>query len=373
MVSISKNLSYEQAFPGPFGTSIVQCLEELVSLAKGLGRPIKLMEVCGTHTVEIFRHGIRSLIPKEITLLSGPGCPVCVTSIQDVDAAISIAKRSGVILATFGDMMRVPGGSQSLMDARSDGADVRVLYSPLDALKLSVEEKGREVVFFATGFETTSPLIAAAVLEASRIGLRNFSIYSSHKLVPPALKALLDSKDVQVDGFILPGHVSTIIGKKPYDFVTSQYKKPSVITGFEAGEIIEGILMTMRQIASGRAEIEIQYRNVVREEGNPKATAMLWEVFEPTDAYWRGIGVIPESGLKLRDRYASFDACLRFPVEVATSSEPEMCSCGDILRGVKIPLECPLFGTGCTPESPVGPCMVSTEGSCAAYYKYSQH
>jgi len=345
-------------------------LEELHQLMDRIGRPLKLMEVCGTHTVEIFRHGIRSVIPKTITLLSGPGCPVCVTSIRDVDAAISIARNPGVILVTFGDMMRVPGGKQSLTEARSEGADVRVLYSPMDALKLAQADQKKQVVFFATGFETTSPLIAATVFEATRQQVSNFTIYSSHKLVPPALKALLDSPDVQVDGFILPGHVSTIIGKMPYEFIASKYKKPSVITGFEAAEIIEGILMIVRQIAVNGPKIEIQYKNIVKEEGNPKAMALLNELFEPADAYWRGIGVIPGSGLKLRDKYLSFDASKRFSISESDASEPELCSCGDILRGVKVPTECPLFGTGCTPDSPVGPCMVSTEGSCAAYYKY---
>jgi hydrogenase expression/formation protein HypD len=347
-----------------------QLLKELHTLTEKINRPLKLMEVCGTHTVEIFRHGIRSVLPKTITLLSGPGCPVCVTSIKDVDAAISIAKNPGAILVTFGDMMRVPGGRQSLMEARSEGADVRVMYSPMDALKLAQVEKDRQVVFFATGFETTSPLIAATVFQAAKQRVQNFSIYSSHKLVPPALKALLDSSDVQVDGFILPGHVSTIIGKKPYEFVASQYRKPSVITGFEAAEIIEGILMIVRQIASKESKIEIQYKKVVKEEGNPKAVALLEKVFEPVDAYWRGIGVIPGSGLKLRAEYDFFDAFKRFSISASDASEPELCSCGDILRGVKVPTECPLFGTGCTPDSPVGPCMVSAEGSCAAYYKY---
>jgi hydrogenase expression/formation protein HypD len=350
-----------------------EMLDELHKLTAEIKKPIKLMEVCGTHTVEIFRHGIRDVIPKSITLLSGPGCPVCVTSVHDVDASIAIAKNPGVIMATFGDMMRVPGGTQSLLEARSEGADVRVLYSPIDALTLAQKEKDKTVVFFATGFETTSPLIAGTLAHAELAGTKNFAIYAAHKLVPPALKALLDSPDVEVDGFILPGHVSTIIGTKPYEFVASQYKIPSVITGFEAKEVIEGILMIVRQIAQKRAAIEIQYTRVVREEGNPKAVALLEKYFEPADAYWRGIGVIPGSGLKLRDRYAAFDANVKFHPPVSDAKEPDLCSCGDILRGVKIPTECPLFGTACTPEAPVGPCMVSTEGSCAAYYKYGNH
>jgi hydrogenase expression/formation protein HypD len=298
---------------------------------------------------------------------------VCVTSVHDVDAAIAIAGNPGVIMTTFGDMMRVPGGTKSLLEARSEGADVRVVYSPIDALTLAQKEKDKTVVFFATGFETTSPLIAGTLAHAELAGTRNFTIYAAHKLVPPALKALLDSPDVQVDGFILPGHVSTIIGTRPYEFVASQYKIPSVVTGFEAKEVIEGILMIVRQLAQKRAAIEIQYTKVVRPEGNPRAVALLDKYFEPADAYWRGIGVIPGSGLKLRDQYAAFDANIKFHPPQSDAKEPDLCSCGDILRGVKIPTECPLFGTACTPEAPVGPCMVSTEGSCAAYYKYGSH
>jgi hydrogenase expression/formation protein HypD len=328
------------------------------------------MEVCGTHTVEIFRHGIRSMLPGTVSLLSGPGCPVCVTSIHDVDAAISIAKRPGTVLVTFGDMMRVPGGKQSLMEARSEGADVRVMYSPMDALKLAQQEPQKEVVFFATGFETTSPLIAGTVYAAARQAVKNFSIFSSHKTVPLAIKALLDSPDVRVDGFIMPGHVSTMIGLKPYEFIASQYHIPCVVTGFEAEEIMHGILMLVRQIARGEARVENAYPSVVKPEGNPKAMAILNDVFEPSDAYWRGIGNLPGTGLKLREKFRAYDAEARFRPETTGIPEPELCSCGDILRGVKIPTECPIFGTGCTPDSPVGPCMVSAEGSCAAYYKY---
>ncbi len=331
------------------------------------------MEVCGTHTVEIFRHGIRSVLPKSITLLSGPGCPVCVTSIHDVDAAISLAKRPETVLATFGDMMRVPGGKQSLMEARSEGADVRVLYSPLDALKLAKQEPGRQVVFFATGFETTSPLIAGTVVAASRDGVKNFTILSSHKTVPLAVKALLDSGEVKVDGFIMPGHVSTMIGLAPYGFIAADYRIPSVVTGFEAEEIVLGVLMIVRQISAGAAKVENAYPKAVKPEGNPRAMALLNEVFEPVDAYWRGIGNLPGTGLRLREKYRAFDAEARFRPETTGIAEPELCSCGEVLRGVKVPTECPLFGTGCTPESPVGPCMVSAEGSCAAYFKYGNH
>lgn len=348
-------------------------LDDIERLMNQIGRPLKLMEVCGTHTVSIFRHGIRDIIPREISLLSGPGCPVCVTSIKDVDSAIALAKLPGLVLGTFGDMMRVPGGVECLADARAEGADVRVFYSPMDALKLAIDERNKQVVFFATGFETTSPLIAATLFDAEKKGVNNFFIYSTHKLVPPALRALLASPDVMVDGFILPGHVSTIIGKKPYAFLASEYNKPGVITGFGADDIIEGIYMLVSQVSRGSADVEIQYKDVVREEGNPRAVALIEQVFTPSDAYWRGIGTIAGSGLTLREEFRRFDAMLRFSPAVPSHPEPEACSCGDVLRGVKIPLECPLFGTACRPESPVGACMVSTEGSCAAYYKYGAY
>ena len=345
-------------------------IDELHHRMERIGRPLKLMEVCGTHTMEIFRHGIRDVIPQGITLLSGPGCPVCVTGVADIDAAISISREPGVILATFGDMMRVPGSRESLLEARSEGADVRAVYSPMDALAEAQRQPGRSVVFFATGFETTSPLIAGTLAHAELANVKNFSVYAAHKLVPPALKALLDSPDVQVDGFILPGHVSAIIGKRPYEFISRAYRTPAVITGFEAREIVEGILMIVRQIAETQAEVEIEYRSVVREEGNPRARTLLERYFAPVDAYWRGIGVIPSSGLALRERYAEFDAEQIFRPPASDAGEPESCSCGDILRGVKVPPECPLFGSACTPDAPVGPCMVSAEGCCAAYYKY---
>jgi hydrogenase expression/formation protein HypD len=303
--------------------------------------------------------------------LSGPGCPVCVTPIKDVDAAIIISKLNDVILSTFGDMMRVPGSKQSLYQAHADGADIRVVYSPIDALKLASENREKKVVFFATGFETTSPSVAGTLLEAGRSGINNFYIYSAHKLVPPALKALLDSDDVKVDGFILPGHVSTIIGSTPYEFITSDYRIPSVITGFDAEDILQGIMMLLDQIASKIAEVEIQYLRVVRREGNQKAMSILNEYFEPCDAQWRGIGTIPRSGLKLREKVKSRDVKSIFDIDIPDSQEPKSCLCGKVLRGVKIPTDCLLFGKTCTPEHPVGACMVSTEGSCAAYYKYS--
>lgn len=335
-----------------------------------IDRPVRLMEVCGTHTVAIFRHGIRNLLPRNISLLSGPGCPVCVTAIRDVDTAIAISRHEEVILTTFGDMMRVPGDKKSLFDARAEGADIRILYSPLDALKLAEDNPRKKIVFFATGFETTSPLVAGTVLEAERRGIPNFFIYSVHKTVPPALKALLDSGDVKVDGFILPGHVSTIIGSRPYDFLAADYGKPSVVTGFDGPDILTGILMILGQIAAGSAAVEIQYSRVVKPEGNPRAVSVLNDLFEPEDAEWRGLGVLPGSGLKLREKYRHREIRNVLTLEVPAGREPAACSCGEILKGIKMPHECSLFGKACTPEKPVGACMVSSEGSCAAYYKY---
>jgi len=343
---------------------------------KQIGKPVRLMEVCGTHTVAIFRQGVRELLPEGLSLISGPGCPVCVTAVEDIEKAMEISRKENVIFTTFGDMMRVPGIKKNLSEAKAEGADIRVLYSPMDALKIASENKDKKIVFFATGFETTSPSVAATLFEAEKRGISNFYIYSVHKLVPPALDALLGSGEVKIDGFILPGHVSAIIGSKPYKFITEKYLKPSVITGFEAGDILQGINMLLEQIASNRAEVEIQYKKVVREEGNPKAVALINEYFEPCDAYWRGIGTIPLSGLKLRGKYKHSDINSVIKIEtsfVSGPQEPKGCSCGEILKGMKTPDECPLFAGVCTPESPVGACMVSTEGSCAAYYKYGGH
>ncbi|MBE0426994.1 MAG: hydrogenase formation protein HypD [Nitrospirae bacterium] len=346
-------------------------IEKIKTLTKSIGGPIKLMEVCGTHTVAIFRHGIRDIIPKEIILLSGPGCPVCVTPIRDVDAAVTISRLNGSVLATFGDMMRVPGSKQSLFHAQAEGANIRIVYSPLDALKIATENKDRNVVFFATGFETTSPSVAGTIFEAERSGINNFYIYSAHKIVPPALKVLLDSPDLKIDGFILPGHVSTIIGSRPYEFIATDYKIAPVITGFDAEDILQGIMMLLDQIAENRAEVEIQYTRVVKKEGNRKAMGMINEYFELSDANWRGIGVIPGSGLKLKDKFKYRDVSQIFDIEIPDAPEPKGCLCGQVLRGIKLPTDCRLFGKACTPEHPVGACMVSTEGSCAAYYKYS--
>ena len=341
-------------------------------LAK-IGRPVKLMEVCGTHTVAIFRHGLRGVFPG-ISFISGPGCPVCVTARKDIDSSILIANGPGVSLLTFGDMMRVPGTMGSLNRARAGGADIRVVYSPLDAVNAAQTERDRKIVFFATGFETTIPLVAAALEMAQVSGLDNFFIYSVHKVVPPALRALLSDGRAGLDGFMLPGHVSAIIGSRPYGFLAEEFHIPAVVTGFEAEEIMEGVLMLLEQIASGKARVEVAYKKAVKEFGNQKALSLIDKYFEPFDVEWRGIGSIPGSGLRLREQWAAMDAERIFKprprVSPDISPEAGGCSCGEILRGLKIPVECRLFGKGCTPENPVGACMVSTEGSCAAYYKY---
>lgn len=345
-------------------------VSKIKELQSAINRPVRLMEVCGTHTVAIFRHGIRDVLPDGIKLLSGPGCPVCVTSIKAVDTVIAISRAKDVVITTFGDMMRVPGGSKSLSSARSGGSDIRIVYSPLDALKIAQDNRNKKVVFFATGFETTSPLVAGTISEAENSGTDNFYIYSVHKTVPPALKALLDSGDVLVDGFILPGHVSAIIGKNPYNFIASDYHKPSVITGFDANDILTGIMMILDQILNGKALVENQYAKVVKDEGNPRAVSIMNEYFGPADAEWRGIGILPGSGLELREQFHHRDIISVLDPEVPEGKEPKACSCGDVLRGIKIPSDCGLFGKACTPENPVGACMVSSEGSCSAYYKY---
>lgn len=349
---------------------INKLLDKIKELKKAVNRSVRLMEVCGTHTVSIFRHGIRDLLPEGIHLLSGPGCPVCVTSIRDVDTIIEISRHNDVIVTTFGDMMRVPGSSQSLNYARSEGSDIRIVYSPLDALKTAKDNAGKMVVFFAAGFETTSPSVAGTISEAERLGIDNFYIYSVHKTVPPALKALLDSGEVLADGFILPGHVSAIIGKTPYNFIASEHHKPSVITGFDAIDILTGIMMILEQIKKGKAVIENQYTKVVKDEGNPRAVSIMNEYFGPSDVQWRGIGILPVSGLELRDCFKHRNILSVLNPDVPSGKEPKACSCGDVLKGIKMPSDCVLFGKACTPEKPVGACMVSSEGSCAAYYRY---
>ncbi len=346
-------------------------LELIRDIFKGIGKDINLMEVCGTHTVSIFKYGIRSILPDGLRLLSGPGCPVCVTSIKDIDKAIAISFSDNVILCTFGDMMRVPGSKMSLSEAKAEGADIRVIYSPLDCINIAKENINKKIVFFSAGFETTTPLVAVTLFEAERQKIDNFYIYSVNKLVPPALDVLLQSDDAMIDGFILPGHVSAIIGINPYKFIAEKYNKPAVITGFSADDILSGIIMLLKQIVDGRVQIEIQYRAVVKEDGNQKALEFINEFFESKDSFWRGIGLLPKSGLKLKERYKHRDAEFIFNIVVPDVDEPKGCHCGMVLKGIKIPNECPLFGKRCTPERPVGACMVSAEGACAAYYKYN--
>ncbi len=329
-----------------------------------------LMEVCGTHTVAIARNGLRAMMPEGIRLASGPGCPVCVTSNHDIDKVIALARVPEVTIATFGDMTRVPGSTSSLLAEQAAGRDVRIVYSPLDALALAAEDPTRQVVFVGVGFETTTPLIAMAIKRARAEGLGNFSVYAAHKNMPGALEAIINDPQLKLDALILPGHVSTIIGAEPYRFLAEKYGIPGVITGFEPVDVLQGIAMIMRQLHEGRAEIEIAYARGVMPEGNPVALAAIDEVFETCPATWRGLGEIPGSGYRIREEYAAFDALRRFEPTIEPTIEHKGCRCGDVLRGIMAPDECPLFRTVCTPENPIGPCMVSSEGSCAAYYRY---
>ena len=332
-------------------------------------RPIQLMEVCGTHTVSIFRYGIRALLPEQIRLISGPGCPVCVTPNQDIDLAIALSRQSDVILVTFGDMMRVPGSTSSLQKEKAEGRDIRIIYSSLDALNLAKENPGKRVVFFAIGFETTSPTIAAAILQAKETDIKNVFFLDSQKRIPPAIRTLLRAKQVKIDGFILPGHVSVILGTKPYQFIAKEFNLPGVITGFEPLDILQGIWMLIKQIEEARAGIEIQYRRVVDPEGNVTALRKLSEVFEIHEGRWRGMGVIPESGYCFKESFKPMDA-RNINVDVEPLMEHPECLCGEVLQATKSPLDCPLFKVVCHPENPIGPCMVSIEGTCHTYFKF---
>jgi hydrogenase expression/formation protein HypD len=342
-------------------------------IARQTTRPWSIMEICGGQTHSIIRFGLDKLLPPEITLIHGPGCPVCVTPIEMIDKAIAIAGRPEVILCSFGDMLRVPGSEKDLLRVKSEGGDVRIVYSPMDALTLAREHADREVVFFAVGFETTAPANALVVAQAARLRVKNFSVLASHVLVPPAIRAVLDSPNCRVQGFLAAGHVCTVMGTDEYRPIAQQFEVPIVVTGFEPLDILHGVSICVAQLEEGRAEVENQYTRSVRPDGNRVAMGQISTVFEPTDQKWRGIGTIPASGLRLRDAYAEYDADKRFGVTGIEATEPQECIAGKILQGHKKPPDCPEFGLKCTPDRPLGAPMVSTEGACAAYYRYRGH
>lgn len=331
---------------------------------------ITLMEVCGTHTMSIYQYGLRSLLPPQVRLISGPGCPVCVTPVDYLDHAIAYARRADTIIATFGDLVRVPGSTTTLMHERARGAEIRVVYSPLDAVHLAARNPDRNVIFLGVGFETTAPAIAGSILVAARQGLDNYFVLTAHKTIPMAMQVLSSDPDIGIDGYICPAHVSAIIGGNAYRRLAEDHGVPCVVTGFEPADVLQGVEMLVRQIVEGRSAVEIQYSRFVTWEGNVKAQSMLKDVFTPVDALWRGIGVIPESGLEMAEQYAGFDAVKAIPVEVEEPREAQGCRCGEVLKGKITPFDCPLFGRECTAEAPVGACMVSSEGNCAAVYKY---
>ena len=340
-------------------------------IRKKLDRPIYIMEVCGGHTHSIFRFGIETMLPDEIELIHGPGCPVCVLPMGRVDDGVALAETPGVIFTTFGDAMRVPGSKKSLLQAKADGADVRMVYSPLDALALARDNPEKQIIVFALGFETTMPSTAMTVLQAKADGIENFSLFCNHITIIPTVKAILDSPDLQIDGFLGPGHVSMVIGISPYDFIAEHYKRPVVVAGFEPLDILQSIWLVIKQIAEGRAEIENQYNRIVPEDGNDAALNSVTEVFELREFFeWRGLGSIDHSGVRVREAYGAYDAERKFTVPAIKIADPKACQCGEVLKGVIKPWDCKVFGKACTPEAPLGALMVSSEGACAAYYQY---
>ncbi|RME76471.1 MAG: hydrogenase formation protein HypD [Chloroflexi bacterium] len=342
------------------------------AIQKTVTRPWTLMEICGGQTHTIIKFGIDRLLPEEITLVHGPGCPVCVTPLELIDKALAIARRPEVIFTSFGDMLRVPGSETDLLSVKAQGGDVRMVYSPLDAVKLAQKHPDREVVFFAVGFETTAPANAMAVWQARQMGLKNFSILCSHVLVPPAMEAILGSPHNLVQGFLAAGHVCAVMGYWEYEPIVEKYRVPIVVTGFEPLDLLQGIYMTVKALEEGRAELENQYVRAVTREGNVPAQKLVKQVFQVCDRQWRGIGLIPNSGYCLRPEFAEFDAAQRFEVTGITAEESPVCIAGEIMQGLKKPHQCPVFGTECTPEHPVGAPMVSAEGACAAYYQYGR-
>ncbi len=355
------------------------CQALLARLQKSLlayGKPVRFMEVCGTHTVAIFQSGLRSLLPEGLTHVSGPGCPVCVTADTEVAAFLEMAGKPDTILTTFGDLIRVPGpGGHSLKNAMAEGADVRVIYSPLDALKIAAQNPSKNVVFLGVGFETTAPAVAGAILEAQKQHLRNFMVYACHKRVPPALAALLDNDEGKykcgIDAFLLPGHVAIILGLAPFAFIPEVYHLPASVSGFEPADILYALCLLVESLAEGKPTLTNAYPRAVSENGNTHARSMMDTVFRTSEARWRGLGIIPQSGLVLREEFAHFDAMQRLGITPVFAPPPPGCRCGEILKGRMEPSKCPLFGKTCTPAHPVGPCMVSTEGSCAAWFTYN--
>jgi hydrogenase expression/formation protein HypD len=341
-------------------------------MAERLQTPVNFMEVCGTHTMSIYQYGIRSLLPEKVRLVSGPGCPVCVTPIGYVDKALACTEDPQNIVATFGDMLRVPGSRSSLMEERAKGADIRIVYSPLDAVSLARNNPERRVIFLGVGFETTAPTIAASILEADRLNLKNYCVLASHKTMPVPMDILTGDPELNIRGYLCPAHVSTVIGGNAYKSLAEKHKIPCVVTGFEPADVMQGIEMLLAQVLGGESKVEIQYSRAVSWEGNLKAQAILHQFFEPCDAVWRGLGTLPGSGLAIRPQYAVFDAECVLNLDVPEAAENPACLCGEVLKGKISPFECPLFSTLCTPESPVGACMVSSEGTCSAAYKYGR-
>lgn len=341
-------------------------------LAAGRAEPMTFMEVCGTHTMAIYQYGLRTLLPPQVRLISGPGCPVCVTPNEYLDRAVALCRLPDVIVATFGDMVRVPGSTSSLQEERARGADIRIVYSPLDAVALAAANPAKRVVFLGVGFETTAPVIGGSILAAKKQGLANYFVLAAHKTMPRPMGVLSADPELKIDGYLCPAHVSTITGPEIYRFLAEEFHIPCVITGFEPADVMQGVEMLVRQVAAGESRVETQYSRVVRPEGNRRAQEVIREVFTPCDAPWRGIGVIPGSGLRIADPYAAFDAKKAIPVTVEETREHAGCLCGEILKGKAAPADCPLFAGACTPESPVGACMVSSEGTCAAAYRYGQ-
>ena len=368
-------MKYADEFRDPeLAKSLVSAITALAdTLAAKMPRPLQVMEVCGGHTHTIFRYGLKDLLPPSIEFVHGPGCPVCVLPMGRVDDCVAIAEHPQVIMTTFGDAMRVPGSKKSLLQAKAEGADVRTVYSPLDALKLAQRHPDKEVVFFGLGFETTMPSTAMTVLQAEALGVRNFSLFCNHITIIPTVKAILDSPDLQIDGFLGPGHVSMVIGTRPYDFIAQRYGKPLVVAGFEPLDILQSLWMVLRQMHEGRCEVENQYKRIVPIDGNSPALDAITRVFELREFFeWRGLGSIDHSGIRMREAYAGFDAERRFSVPNVKIADPKSCQCGEVLKGVIKPQQCKVFGTLCTPETPLGALMVSSEGACAAYHQYSR-